>query len=198
MRYPADHKAATRERILATAARLFRTHGYAAVGIERLMQEAGLTRGGFYNHFASKAAVLEAVLEGRHGLLEKLRARRGEAPEALREEALTILSAYVDPANRDEILRGCSLAALAAECRRADPAVQLAYARVLRALAAELGRGQPPPRADEGAALAVLMLCIGAVNLGGAAAADAPLAAQLADQARQAAVRWLGFGLAGD
>jgi TetR/AcrR family transcriptional repressor of nem operon len=191
MRYPAEHKTSTRARILATAARLFRTHGYGAVGIDRLMAEAGLTRGGFYNHFPSKAALLEAVLTDRHGLLEKLRARGDVAPEALRERALTILEAYVDPANRDEILQGCSLAALAAECRRAESAVQLAYARALRALCAELLRGLPPDRADAQTALGIITVCIGAVSLGGAVAADGPLAADLAAVAREAARRWL-------
>lgn len=192
MRYPEGHKASTRERIVATAARLFRVHGFAAVGIDRLMAAAGLTRGGFYNHFRSKAALLEAVLEGRHGLLEKLRARPDGTAEALREQALTILKAYVEPANRSEILQGCSLAALAAECRRAEPAVQAAYARVLRALVAELLRGQRATPADEAAALAVLTQCIGAVSLGGAVAADAALAGQLADGARRAAEAWSG------
>ena len=43
-----------RERIIETAARLFREKGFDGIGLNDLMQAAGLTRGGFYGHFESK------------------------------------------------------------------------------------------------------------------------------------------------
>ena len=79
MRYPEGHKASTRERIVATAARLFRVHGFAAVGIDRLMAAAGLTRGGFYEVSGTGYRPEgEITLEGevaslaRHGHLQAL------------------------------------------------------------------------------------------------------------------------------
>ena len=51
MRYAPEHNAATRERILEAASRLFREHGIAAVGLAKVMAEAGLTVGTFYTHF---------------------------------------------------------------------------------------------------------------------------------------------------
>src|SRR5690349_9427188 len=54
--------AQNRERIVDTAARLFRERGMAGVSVADVMAEAGLTHGGFYKHFASKdALVAEAV-----------------------------------------------------------------------------------------------------------------------------------------
>jgi TetR/AcrR family transcriptional repressor of nem operon len=54
--------AQNRERIVGTAARLFRERGIAGVSVADVMAEAGLTHGGFYKHFASKdALVAEAV-----------------------------------------------------------------------------------------------------------------------------------------
>jgi TetR/AcrR family transcriptional repressor of nem operon len=54
--------AENRERIVATAARLFRERGIAGVSVADVTAEAGLTHGGFYKHFASKdALVAEAV-----------------------------------------------------------------------------------------------------------------------------------------
>ncbi|MEU1450398.1 TetR/AcrR family transcriptional regulator, partial [Streptomyces mirabilis] len=47
-------KARNRQNILEAASRMFRSQGIDAVGIAELMKEAGLTHGGFYNHFASK------------------------------------------------------------------------------------------------------------------------------------------------
>ncbi len=42
-----------RERVVETAARLFRERGFDGVGIADLMKEAGLTHGGFYAQFPS-------------------------------------------------------------------------------------------------------------------------------------------------
>ena len=41
-------------RIVETAAALFRQKGFDGVGVADLMRNAGLTHGGFYNHFGSK------------------------------------------------------------------------------------------------------------------------------------------------
>src|ERR1700728_4101396 len=48
---------ANHQRIVDAAGRLFRTHGYDAVGIADVMKGAGMTQGGFYKHFASKEAL---------------------------------------------------------------------------------------------------------------------------------------------
>lgn len=62
MRYPAEQKAETHEKILATAARSFREHGSERNGIGQVMQELGLTKGGFYRHFDSKGDLYAAAL----------------------------------------------------------------------------------------------------------------------------------------
>ncbi len=49
-----EEKARNRQNIVEAAGRMFRAQGIDAVGIADLMKEAGLTHGGFYNHFASK------------------------------------------------------------------------------------------------------------------------------------------------
>ena len=56
-------KEQTRERILRAAARAIRKHGYEGVGVADVMREAGLTHGGFYAHFASRAALLAQAAE---------------------------------------------------------------------------------------------------------------------------------------
>ncbi len=55
MRYAHLHKSRTRARILDCARRLFARQGYAGTSIDALMADCGLTRGGFYKHFRSKA-----------------------------------------------------------------------------------------------------------------------------------------------
>jgi len=51
----------SRARIVDSANRLFRQHGVGKVSVADLMQESGMTVGGFYKHFASKEALVAEV-----------------------------------------------------------------------------------------------------------------------------------------
>jgi AcrR family transcriptional regulator len=53
----------TREAILDAAERLFSAHGVDGVAVRDLARELGLTPSSLYNHFPSKQALYEAVLE---------------------------------------------------------------------------------------------------------------------------------------
>ncbi|WP_434635011.1 TetR/AcrR family transcriptional regulator [Chromobacterium sp. CV08] len=65
----ADHAApSARDRILATAHRLFYQEGLRATGIDRLIAESGVTKVTFYRHFPSKNELILAYLEQRHVL----------------------------------------------------------------------------------------------------------------------------------
>src|SRR5437764_1715220 len=54
MKVSREQAAQNRERIVETAAQLFRERGFEGIGVADLMKEAGLTHGGFYGHFSSK------------------------------------------------------------------------------------------------------------------------------------------------
>ncbi len=77
-------QAGKREQLVATAERLFYTEGFHATGIGRLVAEAGVARMTLYNHFPSKEALIEAVLERRfRRYLDELRSAidlRGDTP----------------------------------------------------------------------------------------------------------------------
>jgi len=168
MRYGPDHKARTRERILREAGRLFRRRGYRGVGIDRIMAAAKLTRGGFYAHFPSKQALFAAVVEGGSDFVSRLRAARGDATPASAEPACAVVRAYLDPANREKIGRGCTLASLTQDVPRTGVAAQRAYARLVRALCAELEAHLPAdlPRAERSErARAAVVCCVGGIGL---------------------------------
>ena len=62
MRVSKEKAAQNRERILTSAARLFREHGIGATGVDSITEDAGLTHGGLYSQFGSKEAIAaEAV-----------------------------------------------------------------------------------------------------------------------------------------
>jgi TetR/AcrR family transcriptional regulator, transcriptional repressor for nem operon len=75
--HPRHRKQHTRQRILSAAARLFAAKGFSATTIDEVMHDCGLTRGGFYAHFRSKAqlhheAVAQAQQENGLPLLASL------------------------------------------------------------------------------------------------------------------------------
>lgn len=53
----------TRERIVTVAAELFRKHGFHNTSLSQILEEAELTKGGFYFHFKSKEALGDAVID---------------------------------------------------------------------------------------------------------------------------------------
>ncbi len=56
----------TKQGIIMESLRLFRKHGYNNVSVEDICASLGITRGTFYYHFKTKAAVLESIyVDGR-------------------------------------------------------------------------------------------------------------------------------------
>lgn len=180
----------TRERILREARRLFRTHGYEGAGVDEIMGAAGLTRGGFYKHFRSKAALFREALRDGHGFIEQLRARPGSTRPELGAEGLRVVRAYLAPENRGPVGRGCSLAALAADAARAGNGPRRVFGDAVHELADELGRGLRSPKPDDPRALVAIALCIGGLTLS-RAIADQELADQISRACTRAAERAL-------
>src|SRR5829696_629578 len=58
-----ERSQATKGALVAAARRLFAERGYADVGTEEIVREAGVTRGALYHHFAGKRELLAAVHE---------------------------------------------------------------------------------------------------------------------------------------
>jgi AcrR family transcriptional regulator len=50
-----------RARVLAAAVELFAQHGYDGTSVAQVITQAGVAKGGFYHHFASKEALLYEV-----------------------------------------------------------------------------------------------------------------------------------------
>jgi AcrR family transcriptional regulator len=54
-----------RERLVAAAIELFYRHGFAAVGIDQIIAQAGVTKTTFYKHFESKDDLMVAAVKRR-------------------------------------------------------------------------------------------------------------------------------------
>ena len=135
MRITKERAAENRARVVAEAAKLFREKGFDGVGVAELMRAAGLTHGGFYNHFDSKealeAAACEAIFERS---LARIRAVAEVEDEAERREAFAAYRRrYVSREARDATGPACPMVAFAGDVSRKPEPVREAYAQGLRA-----------------------------------------------------------------
>lgn len=165
MRYSAEHKQKTRDKIIQRAAQLFRRHGYEGIGIDDIMNAAGLTRGGFYGYFASKADLFVDVMLGEHDFNKRMREREGKTPSELNEAALEIVAGYLNPDNKTRVGRGCTMASLSVDIARSGPPARQAFTSKLKALAKEFDRGLELPEAEDPRSLAAIALCVGGLVL---------------------------------
>jgi AcrR family transcriptional regulator len=132
-RYKPEHKAATRKKVIAGALDRFRQSGIDATSLDTVMKGLGLTVGGFYRHFDSKSALLiEAVANGVEQSIAFLRSV--PVPTDGRAWFEVVAQRYLSHPHRDNIARGCALAALGPEIARADPEVRAACEAGLRKL----------------------------------------------------------------
>ena len=58
MRYSAEHKAQTREKLLHSSGAIAKQGGFASAGVDGLMKAIGLTGGAFYSHLPRRMICL--------------------------------------------------------------------------------------------------------------------------------------------
>ncbi len=167
MRYGADHKQKSRERVIAEAAKAIRAEGPHGISVAGVMGAAGLTHGAFYAHFESRDALIAAGIDK---MFEEGRARirsevdRGEAPETA---LANYIGYYLSRSHRDTRTSGCPLPFLAADAPRLTGEIRERYARgaaSLTATLADLLRRLDKPH-PETLAASVLAEMVGAVSL---------------------------------
>lgn len=158
----------TRDRLIDAAADLFSRNGFHSVGLDRILDEVGVTKTTFYNHFESKDDLVVALLEHRdrietEALLTEARARAGDDPAARMLAVFDVLLDWF----RDSDYRGCIfISAAVAYPAVSDPIHRAAAAHgasvfsALRTLARAAGADDSDRIAAE-----TLLLIAGAMTL---------------------------------
>lgn len=119
--------ASSRQRLLDAALGEFRARGYAATTVDDLCRAAGVSKGAFFHHFASKEALALAAVEHWNAYTGALFAR---SPYHALPDPRDRVLAYVDL--RGELLRGeiaqytCLLGTLVQETYDSHPALRAA------------------------------------------------------------------------
>ena len=114
------HKQETREKILDAAAAAFRKGGISEVSVGQVMDDAGLTHGGFYAHFKSKDdLVSESLVRAEAQTRERLGGADGLLAQA---------SAYLSKLHFKHPEEGCAIAAVGTELVRSGAPVRRRFA----------------------------------------------------------------------
>src|SRR5215467_9090570 len=117
MNQKTKQKLESREAITTSAAALLRERGIKASSVMDVMKGAGLTVGGFYNHFDSKEELFVEALRNAAGATwdSLLKSAKGSTP---RDRALGVIRRYLSRKHRDNKETGCLLPCSAPEVAR--------------------------------------------------------------------------------
>ena len=168
MPYSSQHKNETRVKIVESARILFNRHGFDGVTIDMVMNNAGLTRGGFYNHFKTKDQLYaEAVSSFLMGRGAQWRAQAGiDASNPDSNSAYHMMRSYLSTEHLGDLDGQCPMIALPSDVARAGPDVQASYQKLLEAM---ISLFESDVRDRDGAsrekALTMAALCVGGMVL---------------------------------
>jgi AcrR family transcriptional regulator len=109
-----DIKQSARERLLAAADELFYAEGVQTVGIDRVIEHAGVAKASLYNTFGSKEHLVQAYLEGRHQATMDLLRRAVERHTDPRQRLLAVFDAQAE-LFAEPSFHGCAFIAASAE-----------------------------------------------------------------------------------
>ena len=185
MKLSKEQAARNREQILTAASRLFRQRGVDNVSVAEVMEAAGFTHGGFYNHFADKGALaLEACVTAFTRSID-------EAQQITSTGVEPYVKGYLSVAHRDGD-DGCPMASLATEAARHEdlqPAFAEGLANTVELFTEALQRSGTSQRpAARRRALRLVSEMVGALTLARAVrVAEPKLSSELLRASRHAA-----------
>jgi len=163
----ARRKQESLERILNVASRRLREDGLNGAAIAPVMEEAGLTHGAFYSHFADKdelarRAFEHAVDKGQPRWFENGRQKNESWSKRLKRLA----ASYLSTEHRDDRANGCAIGALVSHAPGATDAFRQTYrarvATTLQMICEQEGAIDEEQLED---AMVLLALCVGGLNL---------------------------------
>lgn len=166
MRYDAEHRQQTRDKVVHKAAEAIREHGPDKISVAELMAKVGLTHGGFYAHFKSKDDLVNEaisyIFNERYEALKKILEKNGPA-----EGLSGYIDMYLSTLHRNHRDKGCPLAALTGDLARMPAAARKRFDADLQGqtdLIAAALKAMKQPQPDSLAA-SVLSELVGAVAI---------------------------------
>ncbi len=130
-----------RDRLLAAADELFYEEGVHTVGIDRVIEKAGVAKATLYSAFGSKDELVRAYLNGRHTARKERMTRRLAAYDDPRERLLAVFDLLAESI-ADPSFHGCAFINASAESPPGSAAEEATteYRTWLRNLVSDLAR----------------------------------------------------------
>src|SRR5712672_1923907 len=117
-----NQQVSTKQKILTTAARLFHHQGYNSTGINQIIKESNVAKGGLYYIFKSKEELCIEYLNTRHdfwfGKLTTFTSR----PRTAKSKAIAAFE-FIFNMNIEENFRGCTFLNILSEIRSDNKAI---------------------------------------------------------------------------
>lgn len=119
----------SRERILSTAEAMILEHGFAGTTIEEIINEAAITKGGFFYHFDGKLDLAKALVDRYIELDSKIFLELSERADTLSEDplqrTLIFLNLFAEMvAGMTVVHPGCLVAAFTYETQQFDDEIR--------------------------------------------------------------------------
>ncbi len=142
MRVSQQEMEKSHRRILHGAARLVRERGIENTSVNDVMGDAGMKNGGFYRHFESKEALIDASLQAAFDqVIEYVEAHLNKhGPEGL---LAGYRSYYLSPGHVEHPGTGCPVAALAGDVGRGPDSLKASFGAGLKRMVETLSKAMP-------------------------------------------------------
>ena len=190
MLYTPAHKEKTRKRIVSSARRLFIVKGYSEVSIDEVMADAGLTRGGFYNHFKNKEQLFAEAIATYMECQTESGAAKDFVDFTLPPQQLAhrFVDAYLSQHHLGDQNGMCPLIALPSDVGRSGPDVKAGYQKLFEGMVRIFEQSLKPSHGQDAhqRALALAATCVGGMVLA-RAIGDPDLSGSIRDAAHAAA-----------
>jgi TetR/AcrR family transcriptional repressor of nem operon len=194
MPYPAGHRDEVREKIVRSARKLFNQFGFDNVSVDKIMGDAGLTRGGFYSYFKSKSELYAEVLQCFFTDPNWKNCWEGVYVDMTSGDVgPQIVRAYLSRQHFEDVGNSCPMVALPSDVARSDKSAKGAFENVFRAMTSVLeqclAKDSGPSRVT---AQAIAALCVGGMVVA-RALDDRALADELRESAMAVALQLGGW-----
>ena len=163
MRVSRAEKSNSREEIVASAKKLFKSKGIEKTSVSLVMDGAGMTHGGFYRHFEDKNQLVKVAIESSFDeICESLRNNYEDKDplKAIKEYS----KLYLSKLHLDNPQMGCPIASLASELAKEDAEYKQVFTAGFNELIQELKVGFSGSKSEsEAQALHHMAMMVGAI-----------------------------------
>ena len=143
-----EHRASARDRLLDAADELFYDEGVQTVGIDRIIERAGVAKASLYNLFGSKEELVAAYLASRHDRTTSRLIQAIEKADDPRQKILAVFEAQAQQYEQPDF-NGCAFIAASTEAPTGGLVEQAAdqFRAWIRAMFTDLAEqaGAPDP-----------------------------------------------------